>query len=254
MTSELESIVAFLDELLDVAGHPDYPTALNGLQVEGPPAVDHVVSSVDASEATIAAAAAEGADLLLVHHGAFWSGLGPVVGRRYRRLRGLIDNGIALYSAHLPLDAHPDVGNCALLMRAIGLEPTARFGSYEGAPIGWRGDGGGMGIQELRERVSAAVGGGPVRVIEGAGPDVGEVAVVTGGGGSFIGEAAAAGVGTLVTGEGSHHTFTDAHELGVNVLYAGHYATETFGVRALGEVLARRFGVTHTFVDLPSGL
>jgi dinuclear metal center YbgI/SA1388 family protein len=177
-----------------------------------------------------------------------------VVGRSYRRLHALFRNEIALYSAHLPLDAHPEFGNCALLMRAMGFEAEERFGSYDGAPIGWKTETDGMGLGELRERVSAAVGGGAVRVIEGAGADAGTVAVVTGGGGSFIREAASQGVTTLVTGEGAHHTFTDAHELGVNVLYAGHYATETFGVRALGEELSRRFGVAHAFVDLPSGL
>ena len=254
VTIELESIVGFLDDLLDVRQHPDYPTAMNGLQVDGPERVARVVSAVDTSETTVAAAAAESADLLLVHHGAFWDGAGPVVGRRYRRLHALLHHEIALYSAHLPLDAHPGVGNCALLMRAIGLEPEGRFGTYEGAPIGWRAPTSGLSLAVLRERVTEAVGGGPVRVIQGAGPDAGDVAVVTGGGGSFIAEAAASGVTTLVTGEGAHHTFTDAHEFGVNVLYAGHYATETFGVRALGEELANRFGVTHTFVDVPSGL
>jgi dinuclear metal center YbgI/SA1388 family protein len=254
VATELESIVGFLDGLLEVERHPDYPTALNGLQVAGPESVHRVVSAVDTSEATIAAAAEEGADLLLVHHGAFWDGLGPVTGRRYRRLHALFQHGIGLYSAHLPLDAHPEFGNCALLMKALGLEPADRFGTYEGAPIGWRAETEEMGLDELRERVSRAVGGGPVRVIDGAGRDAGVVAVVTGGGGSFIAAAAAEGVTTLVTGEGAHHTFTDANELGVNVLYAGHYATETFGVRALGEELVRRFGVSHTFVDVPSGL
>jgi len=254
MTAKLESIVGFLDTLLDIPAHPDYRTALNGLQVQGAAGVDRVVSAVDVSEGTIGLAAEAGADLLLVHHGAFWGGLEPIVGRQYRRLRALFDRQMSLYAAHLPLDAHPEFGNCALLMRGLGLEPEDRFGSYEGAPLGWQADAGATSLAELADRLSAAVGGGPVRTIEGSGPRAGVVAVVTGGGGSFIGEAAAKGVRTLVTGEGAHHTFTDAHELGVNVLYGGHYATETFGVRALGEELVRRFGVDHTFVDLPSGL
>ncbi len=254
MAAELESIVGFLDDLLEVRSHPDYPTALNGLQVEGSDMVRRVATAVDTSEATITAAGETEADLLLVHHGAFWSGLRPVTGRRYRRLRALIRNDISLYSVHLPLDSHPEFGNCALLMRALGLEPRERFGTYEGAPLGWRSPTDGMVLDDLRERVSAAVGGGPVRVIAGAGADVGDVAVITGGGGSFIEQAAREGVTTLVTGEGAHHTFTDAHEFGVNVLYAGHYATETFGVRALGGELAARFDVSHTFVDVPSGL
>lgn len=251
---ELESVVGFLNELLGVEGHPDYRTALNGLQVGGPAGVDHVATAVDASVATIGRASDVGADLLIVHHGTFWGGVEPLVGRQLERVSGLIEGKVALYSAHLPLDAHPEVGNCAILIREIGLEPTDRFGEFEGAPLGFRASAGDLPLEDLVERVRGAIGGGRVQVIEGAGPTSGDVAVVTGGGGSFIPAAAAAGVRTLVTGEGSHHTFIDAHELGVNVIYAGHYATETFGVRALGELLVRKFGVTHTFIDIPSGL
>lgn len=254
MGTELERIVYFLDDLLGIPEHPDYRTALNGLQVEGPETIEHVVTAVDASTLTISAAGAAGADLLLVHHGAFWGGLGPITGRQYQRMKGLFDQTMALYAAHLPLDAHPEFGNCALLTRAIGLDPIDRFGEFEGAPIGWTADGTGLSLEALSERLSEAVGGGPVQAIPGAGPEAGVIGVVTGGGGSFIEAAAAAGIDTLITGEGSHNTFTDAHELGVNVLYAGHYATETFGVRALGEELAQRFDLTHTFVDVPSGL
>lgn len=254
MGAELERVVGFLDELLDVRAHPDYRTALNGLQVDGPDRVKVVASAVDTSEATITAAVDAGADLMLVHHGTFWGGLEPLVGRQFRRIRALITNEVALYSAHLPLDAHPEFGNCALLMRALDLDPSERFGEYEGAPIGWRTPSTDLTLDELTRRLSVALGGGPVHTIEGAGPKAGEVAVVTGGGGSFIAAAAAEGIDTLVTGEGAHNTFTDARELGVNVLYGGHYATETFGVRALGDELARRFDVDHTFVDVPSGL
>lgn len=254
MSAELERIVGFLDDVLGTATHPDYPTALNGLQVGGSGQVAVAVSAVDASEATIEAAIALDADLMLVHHGTFWGGLQPLVGRHFRRARALIRHDLALYSAHLPLDAHPTFGNCALLMRAMDLEPAERFGEYDGAPIGWRTSTTDLSLDSLSDRLSDAVGGGPVQAIEGAGPMAGEVAVVTGGGGSFIDAAARAGIDTLVTGEGAHNTFTDAHELGVNVLYGGHYATETFGVQALGDELARRFGVVHTFVDLPSGL
>ncbi len=254
MATELESVVYFMDDLLGIPEHPDYRTALNGLQVEGPSEIRHVVSAVDTSTLTIDAAANAGADLMVVHHGTFWGGLEPITGRHYGRLRALFDHGIALYSAHLPLDAHPEFGNCALLTRELGFEPVERFGEFEGAPLGWRVETKGLPLEELADRLSTAVGGGPVHTIAGAGQDTAVVAVVTGGGGSFITDAASAGVDTLITGEGSHNTFTDAHELGVNVLYAGHYATETFGVRALGQELARRFEIAHTFVDVPSGL
>jgi len=243
-----------MDDLLGIPAHPDYRTALNGLQVEASGPVERVVSAVDTSTLTIQAAADAGADLMLVHHGMFWGGLEPVVGRQYRRLKALVDHGIALYSAHLPLDAHPEFGNCALLTRALGFEPSERFGEFEAHPLGWQADAGEMSLGDLAARLSDAVGGGPVHTIAGGPPTAGRIGVITGGGGSFISAAAEAGIDTLVTGEGAHNTFTDAHELGVNVLYAGHYATETFGVRALGEELARRFEVEHTFVDVPSEL
>jgi len=252
---KLESLLQYLDAYLDVAAHPDYPQALNGLQVDGPGEVTRVVAAVDASEATVTAAAERGADLLVVHHGLFWDGLKPVTGRRYRRLRPLLEHGIALYSAHLPLDSHAEVGNCAELGRALGLELEGRFAPYQGREIGWWGT-----LPEpldpagLRERVSAAVGGGPVHLIPGGPDGVERVGVVTGGGGSFIRDAAALGLDALVTGEGSHHHHFDAVEEGVHVCLAGHYATETFGVRALAAHLGERFGLEWEFVDLPTGL
>ena len=251
---KLESLLQYLEHYLSLSGYPDYPTALNGLQVEGRPEVTSIVTAVDASQATIDEAVRRQADLLLVHHGLFWDGLRPLTGRSYRRLKELILNGVGLYACHLPLDAHPEVGNCALLARAIGLEPTSRIGSYKGVDLGWSGT-----LRDvvtpmaLVERVTAAVGG-PVRLLEG-GPDiVRSVGVVTGGGGSFIAEAAAAGLDAFVTGEGAHHNYFDAAEYGIHVLFAGHYATETFGVRALGDHLAERFGLDVAFLDQPTGL
>jgi dinuclear metal center YbgI/SA1388 family protein len=252
---KLESILQYLDEYLAVSGHPDYPAALNGLQVAGPTEVERVVTAVDASMASITAAADLGADLLVVHHGLFWEGLQPVVGRRFQRLKALIDAEIALYSCHLPLDAHSEVGNCARLARAIGLELEGRLGRYQDADIGWWGRlGESTTPAGLADLVSTAVGGGPVRVLDG-GPDrVASVGVVSGGGGAFVREAAEAGLDAFVTGEGSHHTFFDAAEFGIHVLFAGHYATETFGVRALGDHITERFGMDSHFVDLPTGL
>lgn len=252
---KLESLLQYLDAYLDLEAHPDYPQALNGLQVDGPGDVDRVVAAVDASEATIRAAAETGADLLLVHHGLFWDGLRPVTGRRYRRLRPLLEHGIALYAAHLPLDSHAEVGNCAVLGRALGLELRGRFAPYQGREIGWWGTlATSVDAAALRERVSAAVGGGPVHLIAGGPERVERVGVVTGGGGSFIHDAASLGLHALVTGEGSHHHHFDAMEEGVHVLLAGHYATETFGVRALAAHLGERFGLEWEFLDLPTGL
>ena len=251
---KLESIVQYMDEYLSVAAHPDYPGALNGLQVDGPESVERIAVAVDASEASIAEAARRGADLMIVHHGLFWGGLRPLTGRNLRRVRGLIENDIALYSCHLPLDGHAEVGNSALLARAIGLELDGRFASFQGAPIGWHGwPDPSLDLAGLMAALQKALGG-PVHVIPGGPERIDRVGVVTGGGASFIEEAARMGLDALVTGEGSHHSHFDAMELGVHLLLGGHYATETFGVRALGAHLAERFDLTFEFVDQPTGL
>ncbi|MEX2465811.1 MAG: Nif3-like dinuclear metal center hexameric protein [Gemmatimonadota bacterium] len=252
---KLESIVSYVDSYLAVHEHPDYPPAFNGLQVEGPPNILCVAAAVDASLATITEAAQRGADLLLVHHGLFWAGTAPLTGRRFERVRALVDGKLGLYSCHLPLDAHAEVGNCALLARAIGLEPSRRFGEYEGTGIGWEGAlDEAVPVSVLVDRVREAVGGGAVHLIEGGPKSVERVGVITGGGASFLHEAARLGLDALVTGEGPHHTHIDAMELGVHVLLGGHYATETFGVRALAAHLAERFEVDWFFIDQPTGL
>ncbi len=248
----LTELTAYLDEYLRIGEVPDYANALNGLQVESGGEVKRIAAAVDASEASIGAAAARGCDLLLVHHGLFWDGNRPVTGRRYRRLRPLIERGIAVYAAHLPLDVHPDVGNNVMLARELGIEAEGRFGDYEGLPLGvW-------GVLELRREALLArldeVLGTRVRLLPGGGERVKRVGVLTGGGGSMIGAAIAAGLDALVTGEGAHHTYFDAVEGGINVYYGGHYATETWGVRALAAHLSDRFGIPSEFIDLPTGL
>jgi dinuclear metal center YbgI/SA1388 family protein len=249
---KLEDLVQYLDAYLDVRDHPDYRLAVNGLQVQGTRDVSKLAVAVDASFQTIQAAASRDVDFLIVHHGLFWSGLRPVVGRYYQKLKTLMDAGLSLYSVHLPLDGHSEVGNAAVLARALGVDVRAPFGDYEGAPIGWRGhlD---MPRETLNDRIQEVTGGhvtlipgGPIRAVD--------VGVVTGGGGSMIEAAAAAGLDTYITGEGPHHTFHDAMELGVNVFYAGHYATETWGVRALALHLETEHGLSWDFLDFPTGL
>ncbi len=249
---KLESLLHYLDDYLEVAGFPDYPRALNGLQVEGPATVQRIAAAVDASEATIRAAVDAECDLLLVHHGLFWGGLRPVTGRAYRKLRALLENRIAVYACHLPLDAHEEVGNCAVLAREVGIELEGRFGSYEGREIGWWGR---LPVdrEELRERVARAVRQ-DVRLIPGGPERVEKVGVVTGGAGSMIEDAARAGLDAFVTGEGAHHNYFDAMEIGLNVYLAGHYATETWGVRALARHVEESFGIPWVFLDLPTGL
>lgn len=249
----LSALVEYMDRYLQTDTHPDYRTALNGLQVQGERDVLKVAAAVDASVAVIADAVEWGADLILVHHGLFWDGLRPVTGRRYDRLKTLMDAGVALYSSHLPLDGHPEVGNCALLARALQLEVQGRFGSHDGTDFGWWGAPAEVERADLVRRCEDVLGG-PVHLLKGGPEALSRVAVVTGGGGSFIEAAAEAGMDTLVTGEGSHNTFVDAHEFGVNVIYGGHYRTETFGVKALAAHIAERFDLEWTFLDHPSGL
>ncbi len=250
--ADLESLLHFLDETFDVSGFPDYPNALNGLQVEGPGTVKRLAVAVDASEVTILAAVEREADLLLVHHGIFWDGFTAITGPRYRKVRALLAGGTGLYGLHLPLDAHPAYGNCALLTRAMQLAPDGPFGDFQGRKIGWTAAAD-LHREELKIRLTAAVGGAP-RLIPGGPENVRRLAVVTGGAASSLREAAAAGVDALITGEGAHHHFHEAMELGMNLYLAGHYATETFGVKAVGELLAARFGLEWTFLDFPTGL
>jgi dinuclear metal center YbgI/SA1388 family protein len=248
----LAQLVSYLDAYLHVADVPDADGALNGLQVEGARDIRHLAAAVDASEASIIAAVDAHADLLLVHHGLFWDGNLPVTGRRYRRLAPVLRAGLAVYSAHIPLDVHDEVGNNVVLAKRLGLDIRGTFGSYRGVDVGiW-------GILELsRAELEARLRGElghPPRLIPGGPEQVTRLGVLTGGGGSYIAAAAAGGLDTLVTGEGAHHTYFDAMEWGLNVLYGGHYATETYGVRALAEHLAERFELTWTFLDHPTGL
>jgi dinuclear metal center YbgI/SA1388 family protein len=249
---ELEFVISYLDELLGLADFPDYPGAANGLQVLSSGSVTRIGAAVDAGLATIEAAARREVSLLLVHHGLFWKPLQPLTGTAYNRVRSLIQSDMALYSAHLPLDAHPDFGNAACLIRALGLEPGAPFAGFEGRHLGFETETS-TSRDSFRDLVSETVAG-PVTLLPGGPEEVRRIGVVTGGGGSFIEAASSSGLDTLLTGEGAHHTFLDAMELGVNVLYAGHYATETWGVKALAAHLESRFGLPWEFFDFPSGL
>ena len=245
-------IALYLDQLLRIRELPDYNTALNGLQVENSGRVSRIAAAVDASQATIDEAVRRGCDFLLVHHGLFWDGNQPVTGRRYRRLHTLLTNDVAVYSAHLPLDVHSEFGNNVQLARAIGIDVKGQFGDYKGMPLGVWGE---LGI--TRETLAARLDdvlGVRVRMLAGGPEKLQRVGVITGGAGSMIQDAVAMKLDAFVTGEGAHHTYFDAMESGINVYYGGHYATETFGVRALAEHLAQRFQLPYDFIDLPTGL
>ena len=249
---DLTELVSYLDGYLRVAAVPDAPHAVNGLQVANRGTVSRVAVAVDLCEATVRLAAEQGADLLLVHHGLFWGGLQPLTGRAYRRVASLIANDIALYSAHLPLDLHPEVGNNAVLGRQLGVSLRGEFGEEYGVRIGVWGEID-VSRQALEGRLATLMGSAP-RLMAFGPERVQRVGLVTGAAGSMIAQAAGAGLDTFVTGEGPHHTFFDAEELKVNVFYAGHYATETVGVKALAEHLHARFHLPWTFLDHPTGL
>lgn len=251
---KLESLLQYLDGYLGIPDHPDYGTAFNGLQVTGRAEIERLAVAVDASEAAISAAVEGGADLMIVHHGLLWDGAQPITGRFYRKIKALMDADMGLFSCHLPLDGHAEVGNCAILAREIGLDVNGSFAPYKEREIGWWGVlPEPMTPSELASRVEDVLGSA-IHLIEG-GPDrVEKVGVVTGGGASFIPDAVSAGLDALVTGEGSHHSHFDAVELGINVVFGGHYATETFGVRALAAHLEERFDLAWDFIDQPTGL
>lgn len=247
-----DEIVSFLDDLLDSRGFPDYGP--NGLQVPGSEQVDLVVTGVSAHLELFERAVAAGAQMVLAHHGIIWGATPqPITPQARRRLETLFAADVSLAAYHLPLDAHPEVGNNALICAELGLEPAERLGDYQGRPIGFVGRcADGIAIDELRARCTAAFGGREP-LIQGAGPGVvHSVGVVSGAAAPYVGDAATLGLDAFLTGEPAEHSMADAREAGLHFIAAGHYATETFGIRRIGELLAERFGVEHRFVAVPN--
>lgn len=257
VTVPLHDIVAALDTELRTNDIPDYPGAVNGLQVQNDGHVTRVAVAVDTSMAAVTEAAILKVDLLLVHHGLFWSDVQPLVGTVYHKHRLLLNNNIAVYSSHLPLDAHASLGNNVRLAEALGLSPTGGFGRHKTMEIGVAGT-----CDELSgslvERIQAfsARYGGVVRCsMHVNGRRTRRWAIITGGGATTktLREARERGVDTLIVGEGPHHTTVEAIEQDLLVIYAGHYATETLGVQALGAWVQARFGLSWSFLHLPTG-
>lgn len=248
----LSKIVGYADRILGTAEFLDYPGAVNGLQVENSGRVTRIAAAVDGSLATVRLAIEAGANLLVVHHGLFWSASHPWTGRRYELMRTLIDGDLAVYSSHLPLDAHPTLGNNVLLARALGLREVKPFFFEKGRHLGVRGTLA-IGRAELQRRLEKATGT-PAKVLPGGAERCRRIGIVTGGAGAEMKIAASEGVDAFVTGEGPHWTYAMAEDLGLNVFYAGHYATETFGVKALAAHLGKKFRVPWLFIDHPSGL
>ena len=246
----LANLLAYLDELLSPAAFSDYGP--NGLQVPGPDRVQTVVTGVSASAELFRRAAALEADLVLVHHGIFWSGaplaLTPAA---KRRLQLLFEHDMALAAYHLPLDAHAEVGNNALIAAGLGCVSHEPFARHKGMPIGVAGRfaDGGVEPGELVSRVRELTGREPL-AFESGPERVRTIGIVSGAGSSYLDDAIAAGLDAFLTGEPAERVMTQAAEEGIHFIAAGHYATETFGVRRLGDLLAERFGVRHEFVDL----
>jgi len=246
-------LVEYLDRYLKIPQVADWPGALNGLQIEnGGRPVKKIGAAVDACEFTLREAVGRGVDFLIVHHGLLWGGAKPLTGAHYRKVQIAIENGLAVYSAHLPLDVHPEVGNNALLCKALGFKKTSPFFFEKGQFIGLQTR---LSIDRdaLIKRVEKATGA-PAKLCPGGPRKALRIGVVTGGAGAEIGRAASEGVDTFITGEGPHHSYTSAEELGVNLIYGGHYATETFGVKALAARLSGLFKVPWEFIDHPTGL
>jgi dinuclear metal center YbgI/SA1388 family protein len=247
-----DEILGFCNELLAIDSFSDYGP--NGLQVPGRSEVARLASGVSANLELIEAAVDQRADLLLVHHGLFWGSAPSALSELLAgRLRAALAAELSIAAYHLPLDAHPEIGNNVLLRERVGLRPEPLdFGEVKGRPIGVVGRAPQeLSLAELVARVAEAAGRQPV--VFGSGPErIARVAIVTGGGASTVGQAAALGLDALITGEPSEPAPAEAREGRIHLIAAGHHATETFGVRRLGEVVAERFGVEHRFVDVPN--
>jgi dinuclear metal center YbgI/SA1388 family protein len=246
-----DEIVSYLDELLEIHSFTDYGP--NGLQVPGAEEVSLVATGVSAQRELFERAAAAGAELVLCHHGLFWDFHPRSVSPRMKqRLELLFDADVSLAAYHLPLDAHPEVGNNALICERLGLERAEPFAEHKGRPIGFVGRSAeGIEFDELRRRCAEAFGQEPF--VWDSGPDtVHSVGVVSGGAPGSFNEAIARGLDAFLTGETAEHVMADAREAGVHFIAGGHYATETFGITRLGELVAEKFGVQHRFVDIPN--
>lgn len=244
--ADRDEILAFANELLDLDAYPDYGPM--GLQVAGAQNVERMACGVSASLELFERAAAVGAQLLLVHHGVLWDRDTRVIDDAMRRrLKALLDADITLAAYHLALDAHPEVGNNALLARELGIEPSEQFaGIGFGGPLADP-----VSVAGFAARVQQRLGSEPV--VFGHGPDpVERAAVVTGGAARYLADAAREGYDLFLTGEPAEPTLHTARELGIHFVAAGHYATERIGIQALTKRLAEQFDLAWEFIDLPN--
>lgn len=245
-------LVEYLNQYLRIDEIPDYGP--QGLQVEGREDVRKIVGMVDAQLPCVAAALEANADLLLVHHGIFWGPAAPLRGSLGNLVRAIMGSGLNLFAAHLSLDAHPEVGNNAELARRLGLETVGRWAKVNGVDLAVLAEEeNGVKVDYLVDRYEQTVG--PVKVVQAHGPRiVHRVGIMSGSGAKYIYEAKALGCDLYVTGETSHANYYDALNAGLNVIYGGHYTTETVGVQALGLHLQERFDLDFEFIDLPTDM
>jgi dinuclear metal center YbgI/SA1388 family protein len=247
-----DELVKYLDGYLRVTEAKDYGE--NGLQVEGAEEVSSLAFAVDASYAAIGRSVDAKAGMLIVHHGLFWGKPLRIVGAHRRRVKTLLDGDCSLYASHLPLDRHAEVGNNAELARLLGLKIVAPLGEAFGAPVGFVAETAKpLTLDELAGRFRAAIGE-PLLVLPGGPNAIRRVGLISGGAAGEIGTAASAGCDAYVTGETSHSDYHDAAEQGISVIYGGHYATETLGLRALARHLEQRYDLPWTFIEGPTGL
>ena len=250
--ADRDTLISHLDETLDSGAFADYGP--NGLQVPGSRQVSTIATGVSAGLELFERAKDEGAEMILVHHGLFWGGQPQALtATMAARLKGLLSDDVSLAAYHLPLDAHAWLGNNALLADTLGVADRRPLGETKGRPIGLHGRLGhdGIPLDELVERVRSATGNDPLVFAEG--PEVVRtIGIVTGGGARMVSDAIALGLDAFLTGEPTESVMTEARDAGIHFIAAGHYATETFGVRALGDLLAERFDVRHVFIDIPN--
>ena len=251
MTS-LAEIVDYTNDFLRIREIGDWDNALNGLQIENSGDVTKIGASVDASTRVLTAAAKQNVDLLIVHHGLFWQGLQSVTGTLRRQLELAFESNIALYSAHLPLDLHSEVGNNAQLAAALGLTSVQPFFEEKGQLIGVKARVS-LPRDEVDRKLQKALTGSVKAFMFGP-KKTGTIGIITGGAGSEIYKLAQDGIDTFITGEAPHWAAVAADELGMNLLLGGHYATEVFGVKALAANLSKRFKIPWAFIDCPTGL
>jgi dinuclear metal center YbgI/SA1388 family protein len=255
--SKSTDLAGYADELLHSSSTPDYPNAVNGIQLENRAPIRAIAAAVDFSTRAIQGAIDKGANFLVVHHGMFWSGVGPFRGPSYRTLAMLMENDIAVYSSHLPLDRHPTLGNNALLAAELRLTPTGSFGRFEDIFIGVAGESDIETVSLASRTRNFAKSYGEIRTsVIAPARRTKKWGICTGAGASAetLTEASAKGIDTLIVGEGPHWTAIHAEEHELAIIYAGHYATETLGVRALAQHLAEKYELPWSFITAPTGL